>query len=96
MDKYSITTGPQASPDSIILGKHYRYAIINDIVLRYEWSEDDELEDGASAFVINRNFAKPDSHVIEDIYQLQIITPSLHLTYKKQRFSSNGPSHFIQ
>lgn len=84
-------TDPLANPESIVLGKHYRFTLISDMVLRYEWSEDGLFEDRASTFVINRNFPKPDYRVAEDKDDLlQIITPSLHLTYDKRRFSPHG------
>lgn len=38
----------------------------------------------------NRKFPKPEFRVRESEAELSIITPSLHLTYDKQRFSPNG------
>jgi hypothetical protein len=66
--------------------------MINEVIMRYEWSEDGVFEDRASTLAINRNFPSPSFQVQEEEYQLQIITPSFHLTYDKQRFSRNGLS----
>lgn len=73
-----------------MVGKHYRFTVIDDKVLRYEWAEDGVFEDRASTFAINRKFPKPEFRVEETEDQLDIITPAYHLTYDKKRFSPNG------
>ncbi|KAL2206817.1 glycoside hydrolase, partial [Sarocladium strictum] len=90
MKKYTFATDPIANPASVISGPHYRFTVISDMVLRYEWSASGHFEDRASTFAINRNFLKPEFIVKEDDLELQIITKSLHLTYNKQSFTANG------
>jgi len=81
-----------ANAESVVLGPNYRFTVLDDKVLRYEWSEDGVFEDRASTFAINRNFPKPGYRVEDKENQLDIITPSYHLTYDKQRFSRQGLS----
>src|ERR1700760_4463389 len=90
MDGYSFPCEPVANPESVVVGAQYRFTLIDDKVLRFEWAEDGVFEDRASTFVINRNFPKPEFRVEDGENQLEIITPALHLTYDKQRFSPNG------
>lgn len=90
MNKYKFSSDPVANPESIVTGRNYQFTIIDDIVLRYEWSEDGVFEDRASTFAINRNFPKPTFRVEDEESQLQIFSPAFQLTYDKQRFSSNG------
>ncbi|KAF2668425.1 putative alpha-xylosidase [Microthyrium microscopicum] len=90
MDEYKFPSEPVANDESTIVGPEYRFTIIDDKVLRYEWAADGVFEDRASTFAINRKFAKPEFRVEEKKNQLDIITPAFHLTYDKQRFSPNG------
>lgn len=91
MLKYSFPSEPVADPDAIISGPKYRFTVINDVVLRYEWAEDGVFEDRPSTFAINRRFAhRPKPLVKENERGLEIITPTFHLSYDKKRFSSNG------
>lgn len=90
MDKYTFPSKPLPNPEWLITRPYYRFTMINDMVLRYEWSDDGVFEDRASTFAINRSFAKPSFQVDDTETQLQIFTPSFHLTYDKQRFGSNG------
>jgi hypothetical protein len=90
MDEYNFPCEPIANAKSIVAGKHYRFTLVDERVLRYEWSEDGTFEDRASTFAINRKFPTPDFQVVEKDNQLDIFTPNYHLTYDKQRFSPNG------
>ena len=90
MEGYQFPCQPLANPESTLIGRQYRFTIIDDKVLRYEWAADGVFEDRASTFAINRNFPKPEFNVEDKGDQLDIITPSFHLTYNKQRFSPNG------
>ncbi|PKS05513.1 hypothetical protein jhhlp_008203 [Lomentospora prolificans] len=90
MDKYVFQCAPVAEAESIVSGPQYRFTVLDDRVLRFEWSADGVFEDRASTFAINRKFPKPDFHVKDGKDQLEIITSSFHLTYDKQRFSPNG------
>ncbi|KAK8071928.1 glycoside hydrolase [Apiospora saccharicola] len=90
MDQYKFPCEPVANEESTVKGPQYRFTLIDDKVLRYEWAEDGVFEDRASTFAINRQFPKPEFRVRESEAELSIITPSLHLTYDKKRFSPNG------
>ncbi|KAK7961981.1 uncharacterized protein PG986_002806 [Apiospora aurea] len=90
MDQYKFPCEPLANEESMVRGPQYRFTIIDDKVLRYEWAEDGVFEDCASTFAINRKFPKPEFRVRDSETELSIITPSLHLTYDKKRFSPNG------
>ncbi|KAK8016736.1 hypothetical protein PG993_014925 [Apiospora rasikravindrae] len=90
MDQYKFPCEPLANEESMVKGPQYRFTLIDDKVLRYEWAEDGVFEDRASTFAINRKFPKPEFRVRDSETELSIITPSLHLTYDKKRFSPNG------
>lgn len=90
MDKYVLPCEPLASPDAVVAGANYRFTLLGGNVIRYEWSSDGQFEDRASTFAMNRRFPAPD-HQIRDVDdQLEIVTPSFHLTYDKKRFSPSG------
>jgi alpha-glucosidase (family GH31 glycosyl hydrolase) len=90
MNDYKFPSEPLANAESTITGPQYRFTIIDDKVLRYEWSHDGIFEDRASTFAINRKFAKSEFRIEDKDDQLDIFTPRFHLTYDKQRFSENG------
>ena len=90
MEDYKFPCEPIANAESTVLGPHYRFTLIDDKVLRYEWAEDGVFEDRASTFAINRKFPRPEFSVEDSDNQLHIITPTFHLIYDKKRFSPNG------
>jgi alpha-glucosidase (family GH31 glycosyl hydrolase) len=90
MDQYKFPTDPVAEPSSIIKGPNYRFTLIHEYVTRFEWAEDGVFEDRPSTFAINRRFHPPEHHVRETEDFLEIITPSVHISYDKKRFSTNG------
>ena len=56
MKDYVFPTDPIANKDSVVSGPNYRFTVLTDRVIRYEWAEDGQFEDRASTFAINRNF----------------------------------------
>ncbi|KAF5007639.1 hypothetical protein FDECE_6025 [Fusarium decemcellulare] len=90
MDKYTIPNDPVADPASVVAGDHYRFTLINDTVLRYEWSEDGVFEDRPSTFALNRRFPTPQFSVSDTDEQLEIRTSSFQVTYNKKRFDRYG------
>ncbi|KAK7753352.1 hypothetical protein SLS62_004642 [Diatrype stigma] len=90
MEKYKFPSEPEADPRATVVGPNYRFTILSDIVLRYEWSHDGVFEDRASTFAINRKFSPPQFKTTQTEDRLAINTPSFRLTYDKQRFSPNG------
>lgn len=66
MKDYVFPADPIANKDSIVSGPNYRFTVLTDKLLRYEWAEDGQFEDRASTFAINRNFPKPEFQVKEN------------------------------
>lgn len=90
MAKYKLSSDPVADAASMVTGSQHRFTLIGEMVLRYEWSSDGVFEDRASTFALNRRFSAPSFTVKETEDRLEIVTPTLHLSYDKQRFSANG------
>lgn len=81
---------PLANPKSSITGPQYRFTVINDKIIRYEWAEDGQFEDRASTFAVCRNHPTPNFRLEDRGHELEIITSRLSLVYDKQHFSPNG------
>jgi alpha-glucosidase (family GH31 glycosyl hydrolase) len=93
MHRYEFAHEPRASPEAIVGGRatdSYRFTVLADGLLRYEWATDGQFEDRASVFAINRRLPVPEFRVKETDESLQIITSRFHLTYNKQAFASSG------
>ncbi|KAK9238971.1 glycoside hydrolase [Lipomyces kononenkoae] len=89
MDNYVFLCQPKANPNSIVSGPKYRFTIITDRLIRYEWAEDGQFEDRASTFAINRSLPSPEFRVA-DKKCLEITTEYFQLCYDKEKFSPNG------
>lgn len=91
MKEYKFETKPNANPKAIVQGSNYRFTVLTDRLIRYEWAADGKFEDRASVFAINRDFPVPKFHVYEEgDNDLEIVTDHFHLAYDKQRFSPSG------
>ncbi|KAI1065025.1 hypothetical protein LB507_000762 [Fusarium sp. FIESC RH6] len=90
MEDYKISSKPVANKDSIVSGPQWRFTVINDLVLRYEWAEDGVFEDRPSTFALNREFPTPKFTVSDTNDQLEIRADSFHVTYNKKRFDRYG------
>lgn len=90
MKSYHFESKPLAHPEATVQGPHYRFTLLTDRLLRYEWSHDGQFEDRASTFAINREFSVPKFQAIDRPDELEIITEHLHLSYDKKRFSPSG------
>ncbi|SPJ73215.1 related to glucosidase II, alpha subunit [Fusarium torulosum] len=90
MEDYTIPNKPLANKDSIVAGDQWRFTIINDIVLRYEWSEDGVFEDRPSTFALNREFPTPKFTVSDTPDQLEIRAEAFQVIYNKKRFDRYG------
>ena len=66
MDKYKFETHPIANSGSIVQGPKYRFTLLNERLIRFEWAEDNDFEDRASTFAINREFPVPKFRVVDD------------------------------
>jgi alpha-glucosidase (family GH31 glycosyl hydrolase) len=97
MHRYSFPHEPVANPDAVVGGTgKYRFTLLADGLLRYEWAEDSQFEDRASVLAINRCLPVPEFRVKDDEDTLQIITSRFHLTYNKQSFSPSGLSAVVK
>ncbi len=85
-------TSPLANPKAIIGGadNKYRFTVLTDGLIRYEWADDSHFEDRASTFAICRKLPIPKFRVIENDDSLEIVTEKLRLTYDKKPFSTTG------
>src|SRR5882757_2110835 len=90
MKGYHFESKPLAHPKAIISGPHYRFTMLTDRLIRYEWSYDGKFEDRASTFAINRELPVPEFHTIDKPEELEIINEHFHLSYDKKRFSESG------
>ena len=88
--RYSFDARPVAHPDAIVAGDKYRFTILTDGLLRFEWSEDGKFEDRASTFAINRELAVPDFYVWDRGHGIEVVTKRFHVTYDKKKFSAEG------
>lgn len=88
--RYDFKTRHVAHPDAIVAGDKYRFTILTDGLLRFEWAEDGKFEDRASTFAINRKLAVPDFYVWDRGHGIEIVTKRFHVVYDKKKFSSEG------
>jgi alpha-glucosidase (family GH31 glycosyl hydrolase) len=79
-----------ANPGSIVQGKNYRFAVINEHILRMEYSPQGKFVDAETQIILNRKFPVPEYTVKDSPDKLEILTKYLILTYDKKAFSSNG------
>jgi alpha-glucosidase (family GH31 glycosyl hydrolase) len=74
---------PIANPGAIVGGnsQRYRFTVLTNALLRYEWAPDNQFEDRASVFAINRDLQVPEYRLINKNGIVEIITKKFHLTY---------------
>ncbi|KAF2811062.1 uncharacterized protein BDZ99DRAFT_294430 [Mytilinidion resinicola] len=90
MSRYDFPTSPVAHADAVVAGDSYRFTILTDGLLRYEWADDGKFEDRASTFAVRRKLAVPDFYVWDRGDAVEISTTRFHLIYNKKKFSSEG------
>lgn len=88
--RYDFKTRHVAHPDAVVAGDKYRFTILTDGLMRFEWAEDGKFEDRASTFAINRRLAVPDYFIWDRGHGIEIVTKRLHVVYNKKKFSSDG------
>jgi len=79
----------QATSNSI-QGKHYRFTLLTDQLIRLEFSKSGYFENGPTQTVLNRNLGPVHFHLIEDEQHLEIMTESFQLNYTKGAFSASN------
>lgn len=81
---HAVTTQQQ------ITGDKYRFTVLTPSLIRMEYSESGQFEDGLTQVVINRQFPEFEFKVIDYPDRLDIVTEFLHVHYNKQPFSGGG------
>ncbi|KAL3462684.1 putative alpha-xylosidase [Aspergillus heterothallicus] len=97
--RYTFAQKPLANPEAIVgggEGSKYRFTVLADGLLRYEYALDGHFEDRASVLAVNRHLPVPQFRVKETSTSLEIITSRFHLTYDKQAFSPSGLSAAVK
>ncbi|KAK3936030.1 hydrolase-like protein [Diplogelasinospora grovesii] len=92
-NRYTFPCKPAANPKAIVTGgkgSKYRFTVLTERLLRYEWSEDGGFEDRVSTVAPFRWFDAPKYEVIDKKGHLEIITRYFHLVYDKKEFCSTG------
>jgi alpha-glucosidase (family GH31 glycosyl hydrolase) len=88
--RYDFNARPLAHADAIVAGDKYRFTVLTDGLLRFEWADDGTFEDRASTFAVNRQLAVPDFYVWDRGHGIEIVTKRLHVVYDKKKFSADG------
>ncbi|KAI4142360.1 MAG: hypothetical protein LQ340_007371 [Diploschistes diacapsis] len=90
--RYDFQVKPNANPKSIVAGDHWRFTVLTDGLLRFEWTGDKpgEFEDRASTFAINRDFPVPEFQQWEKNGYLNIRTSRFHVIYNKKAFTESN------
>lgn len=89
--RYDFPVKPQANSKAIVAGSKWRFTILAEGLLRYEWAEDGQFEDRASTFAINRDLPVPDFRKWEKDGFLNIRTKRFHLIYSLDKpFSASN------
>lgn len=99
MQRQVFPTSPIANPKAVIGGTDnlpYRFTILTDGLIRFEYAEDFVFEDRASSFAVRRNLPVPDFKIVDVEGRLEITTKKLHLYYDKKPFSANGLSVHVK
>jgi alpha-glucosidase (family GH31 glycosyl hydrolase) len=72
-------------------GAQYRFTVLTDGLLRYEWAPDGVFEDRPSAFAALRNQMPAAPYQLRESEDtLEIITSRFHMTYNKEEFTPHG------
>lgn len=77
--------------DAMVIGKHYRFTVLTERLIRLEYSKDGIFEDRASSLVVFRNFEKPLYQVSQNASTLTIVTKYFTLEYQKEKSFLGNP-----
>ncbi|KAL2848348.1 putative alpha-xylosidase [Aspergillus pseudodeflectus] len=97
--RYTFAQTPLAHPEAIVGGTdglNFRFTVLADGLLRYEYAFDGQFEDHASVLAVNRRLPVPEFRVKETATSLEIITRRFHLTYDRNAFSPSGLSAAVK
>jgi alpha-glucosidase (family GH31 glycosyl hydrolase) len=91
MHRYTFEHTPIAHADAVVGGQgQFRFTVLADGLLRFEWADDGQFEDRASVIAVNRRMPVPLHRLKETDASLEIITSRFHMTYDKKAFSPSG------
>ena len=79
MHTYGKNPNAAADPHSVIQGDNYRFTVLNEHVLRMEYSSSGTFVDQETQIVLNRRFPVPEFTVNDSIDKLEIKTKHLIL-----------------
>ncbi|EJU04346.1 hypothetical protein DACRYDRAFT_114691 [Dacryopinax primogenitus] len=99
MEQYKLRDlSPVADPAAVVQGDHWRFTILTEGVLRYEYAPDGVFEDRASTFAVRRKLPVPKFRVIGkgENSDLEILSSRFHLVYDKLPFSSSGLAVYVR
>lgn len=88
--RYDFPRKPIAQEASFVSGDKYRFTLLTDGLLRYEWADDGVFEDRASTLAINRDLPVPQFKVTDEDGFVEIDTARFHLRYDKSVFSQRS------
>jgi len=83
----------KANEENILKGKKYRFTVLSERLIRFEYSETGEFIDNLTEFAWYRNFPKCEFSVKEDDKYLEITTKYFKVEYQKDR-EFIGPKTF--
>ncbi len=89
---FRLDTHPLADPANVVAGDRFRVTVLDEGLVRLEYSESGEFEDRASQTVLNRAFPPTRFTREESDGRLEIHTERLHLVYDKGPFTTHGLS----
>lgn len=75
----------KSNDSSIIKGNKYRFTVLSERLIRFEYNEDGIFEDRPSQFAWDRNFPLVDFQIKEDSKFLQIRTKYFSVEYQKEK-----------
>jgi alpha-glucosidase (family GH31 glycosyl hydrolase) len=88
--RYDFPVKPNANSKAVITGPQWRFMVLTEGVLRYEWADDGVFEDRASTFAINRDLPVPKFEKWEKDGYLHVRTKRFHLIYNQKEFSASN------
>ncbi|KAJ5318448.1 hypothetical protein N7476_004868 [Penicillium atrosanguineum] len=95
MHRYRFPCQPLADSSNVVgsADDSYRFTVLDDGLLRLEWSQEKKFEDRASTFAINHNLSPTKFRVLDHGQDgLEIITSRFKFHYDKKVFTPSGLS----
>ncbi|KAM7184523.1 hydrolase-like protein [Rhypophila sp. PSN 637] len=92
-ERYSFPSSPVADAKAVVGGADgdkFRFTVLTERLVRYEWSDDGTFEDRASTLAVFRKFEPPKFEVEDAKGKVTITTKSFSLTYRKAGSFDDG------